>query len=189
MDYSCPTSTKYNTSETTLLLELDSYWCPQHNPKPTHWLSKTLSFPSFLLLFKAQSTIWFSFLSSPLIFLFSLFSPMVLWNTSLSLWTKSSSNGGAEVRERRFMEEQGNGFADPPQGPFQSRRRPSPPPPGSSFRRRRRRRRRLLLYHLRPVAPTVQRFPQGVLAFFFYFLSQKRYFFWFWKFEKNMCDG
>ena len=136
-----------------------------------------------------QSTIWFSFVSSPLIFLFSLFSPMVLWNPSLSLWTKSSSNGGAEVRERRFMEEQGNGFADPPQGPFQSRRRPSPPPPGSSFRRRRRRRRRLLLYHLRPVAPTVQRFPQGVLAFFFYFLSQKRYFFWFWKFEKNMCDG
>ena len=134
-----------------------------------------------------QSTIWFSFLSSPLIFLFSLFSPMVLWNPSLSLWTKSSSNGGAEVRERRFMEEQGNDFADPPQGPFQGLRRPSPPPPGTAFRRRRRR--RLLLFHRRPVAPKVQRFLQGVPAFFFYFLSQKRYFFWFWKFEKNICDG
>lgn len=67
------------------------------------------------------------------------------------------------------MEEQGGSAVAPPEGPLPCGGGPAPPEAADSFFRRR------LLIHRRSFAPPLSRFPQGFLALFFRFLSQRRF--------------
>jgi hypothetical protein len=71
------------------------------------------------------------------------------------------------------VEEQGQSAIAPPQGPVPSGGGPAPQEATDAFRRRR------LLLHRRSLAPPLSRFPQGFLAFYFRFLSQRRFGFYF----------
>jgi hypothetical protein len=67
------------------------------------------------------------------------------------------------------VEEQGGSAVAPPEGPLPCGGGPAPQEAADAFFRRR------LLIHRRSFAPPLSRFPQGFLALFFRFLSQRRF--------------